>query len=122
MVRRDPACSWGPSRVNGLGSAAQMVALTVEQGLNSPMRNATELSLWHVLLCDGSRVEIWADSVDGLTDPNEKDDYVFGMLVDASPEEQASMEVVSRTPSNHERVVVAVARFPRGSVTSVTSA
>ena len=48
---------------------------------------------------------------------------MFGNLVDATPEEQASgfLEITNRTPSNPERVIVTVARIPAHEVASVTT-
>jgi len=46
---------------------------------------------------------------------------VFGNLVDATPEEQASpfIEITNRTPSNPNRVVTTVARIPIRDVATV---
>jgi hypothetical protein len=54
----------------------------------------------------------------------EDGDYVFGALVDASPDEQKypNIEITNRTPANPLRVVVTVARFPCTSVASIVSA
>lgn len=38
--------------------------------------------------------------------------YVFGVLVDAEPEEIEQLLVTGRTPSNPVRVIIALARFP----------
>ena len=63
-------------------------------------------------------MSVWADSYSA-----EDRDYVFSALVDASLEEQGypDIEITNRTPSNPERVVVTVARFPRSEVASIAS-
>lgn len=75
-------------------------------------------SRWVVTLVDGSRVQVWADAVQGLAGPDDDRDYLFGCLMDVDEAEQAGLEITARTPSNPRRVEVAVARFPRGSVLS----
>jgi hypothetical protein len=71
---------------------------------------------WVVTLNDGSEVEVWSHSVEGLSGPEDDRDYVFGVLMDIEPELQEEFEVTARTPANPRRVEVAVARFPRVSV------
>jgi hypothetical protein len=75
-------------------------------------------SKWSVTLrASREIVEVWADSV-GECDG----DLVFSVLVDASPDEQADMEVTGRTPTNPARVIVTVARFPSSVVDDYRSA
>jgi hypothetical protein len=77
------------------------------------------LPLWHVTLQGGALVSVWADSYS-----EEDRDYVFSALVDASQDEQGypDIEITNRTPSNPDRVVVTVARFPRSAVQSIATA
>ena len=85
------------------------------------MRNVCTPSRWLVTLTTGAGVEVWADSVEGLAGPEDQRDYRFESLVDATPDEQLQLHVSGRTPSNPERVLVTVARFPRECVASVSS-
>lgn len=78
-------------------------------------------SRWLVILADGGEVDVWADSVEGLSGPDDDRDYLFNCLMDIDPELQGEFEVVGRTPTNDRRVLVAVARFPRASVREITS-
>lgn len=73
-------------------------------------------------LTDGSVVDVWADSVEGLAGPEDQRDYRFCALMDISPQDQPGFDVVARTPGNPGRVVVTVALFPRSSVAAVSSA
>jgi len=77
------------------------------------------LELWYVTLKDGEVVSVWADSFS-----EDDGNYVFGALVDASRDEQEypNIEITNRTPSNPDRVVVTVARFPCSAVASIASA
>jgi hypothetical protein len=68
-----------------------------------------------------SRVEVWADTVTGLSGPEDDGDYTFGVLMEVEPEAQAAFEVTARTPTDPQRVEVAVARFPRTSAREVVS-
>lgn len=79
-------------------------------------------SRWLVTLHDGSVIEVWADSVEGLAGPEDQRDYLFGNLMDIRPEDQKGFDVTARTPANPSRVMVTVARFPRASVVRVASA
>jgi hypothetical protein len=74
-----------------------------------------------VTLLDGSVVDVYADSVTGLSGPDDTRDYVFDTLMDVSPELQVEFEVTARTPSDPQRVEVMVARFPRATVRDVSS-
>jgi hypothetical protein len=76
---------------------------------------------WIVTLNDGSAVDVWADSVEGLSGPEDDRDYTFGSLMDIDEAEQSGFEILARTPSNPRRVEVAVARFPRAVVRAVGS-
>ena len=79
-------------------------------------------SQWLVTLHDGSVIEVWADSVEGLAGPEDQRDYLFGNLMDIRPEDQKGFDVTARTLTNPSRVVVTVARFPRASVVRAASA
>ena len=79
-------------------------------------------SRWLVTLLDGSVIEVWADSVEGLTGPEDQRDYVFGNLMDIRPEDQKGFDITARTPTNPSRGVVTVARFPSACVVRVASA
>jgi len=71
------------------------------------MRHATELSHWAVTITGGRVVEVWADGyqeIDGA--------YVFGVLVDAEPDEIEHLLVTGRTPSDPTRAIIGLARFP----------
>lgn len=76
---------------------------------------------WLVTLQDGSVVAVWADTVTGLSGPEDDRDYDFGCLMDIDPEVQDEFDVIARTPANPSRVEVLVARFPRGAVADITS-
>jgi hypothetical protein len=77
--------------------------------------------LWKVTLVDGSVVDVWADSVEGLAGPEDDRDYLFSNLLDVPLSEQAAFEVTSTAQANPEQVVVTVARFPRSAVAEVVS-
>lgn len=72
---------------------------------------------WHVTLRCGTVVELWADgySIEAGT-------YVFSLLVRASPEDQAELDVTARTPSDPDRVGVAVARISLAAVQELHTA
>ena len=77
----------------------------------------TEPSAWLVTLASGAVVEVWAD---GYT---EMDGYfVFTALVDAEREPRESTLVMGRTPTNAQRLDVALARFPVAEVSQIRSA
>jgi hypothetical protein len=77
-------------------------------------------SHWVVTLVGGSRVDVWADAVTGLTERTAHDEHVvFGVLMDIDSDLQSQFEVTARTPARSRRVEVAVARFPRGCVQGV---
>lgn len=68
-------------------------------------------------LNDGTTVEVWADGyqeLDGL--------YSFGVLVDAEGEVGSEVLVTNRTPSNPDRLVIALAQFPVSAVAEIRSA
>ena len=75
--------------------------------------------LWLVDLQDGSSARVWANSFRRPTPTDAW--YTFAVLVDASPEEQMSSDVLARTPSAPDRVEVCVARFEAQAVRSVFS-
>jgi hypothetical protein len=79
-------------------------------------------SHWLITLMDGLIVDVWADSAEGLAGPEDQRDYRFCNLMDVSPDVQEDLDVVGRAPSNPSRVIVTVARFPRGSVARVDMA
>ena len=77
-------------------------------------------SRWIVTLADGSRVDVWADTVTGLTEKTAHHEHVvFGVLMDIDVDLQDRFEVTARTPARSRRVEVAVARFPRSCVQDV---
>jgi len=82
------------------------------------VRHITEISRWDVTLTDGSVIEVWADGyqeIDGV--------YSFGVLVDTEAEEVGSgLLVTNRTPSNPDRLVIALAQFPVSAVAEIRSA
>jgi len=78
-------------------------------------------SRWVVTLRDRSAVVVWADSVEGLSGPDDSRDYRFENLMDIAPERQPDFEVEGRTPSDPRRVLVTVAVFPRAAVLDVRS-
>ncbi|HEY4854135.1 MAG TPA: hypothetical protein VII22_25390 [Streptosporangiaceae bacterium] len=77
---------------------------------------------WLVTLADGAVVDVWADSVEGLTGPQDQRDYSFGNLMDIHPDDQNGFDITARTPADPRRVVVTVARFPRSAVVRIISA
>ena len=77
---------------------------------------------WLVTLADGSVVDVWADSVEGLSGTEDQRDYMFGNLMDIAPADQHDFDITATTPANPSRVVVAVARFPRSSVRHIIGA
>lgn len=79
-------------------------------------------SHWRVTLTDGFVVDVWADSVEGPSGPEDQRDYHFANLMDIAPDKQSGFEIVGRTPATADRVLVTVARFPRGSVARIQTA
>jgi hypothetical protein len=76
-----------------------------------------------VTLVGGSRVEMRADSVTGLTEKTAHHDHVaFGVLMDIDADLRDQFEVTARGRARGSRVVVAVARFPRSCVLDVVTA
>jgi hypothetical protein len=65
---------------------------------------------------------VWADSVEGLSGPEDERDYLFSALMDIARGDQGSFAVTGRTPANPARVIVTVARFPRSAVTKIDMA
>jgi hypothetical protein len=80
------------------------------------MRILTGLDEWIVTLCDGTNLTLYADgySVGG-------GEHIFSVLLTASASIQEGLDIVGRTPSDPERVMVALARIPSTAVTSVRS-
>ena len=78
-------------------------------------------SRWTVVLNDGAEIAVWADSVTGLSGPDDERDYVFDCLMEIDPELQGQFRVTAETPSNPRRVLVEVAHFPRNAVRDVYS-
>jgi hypothetical protein len=72
-------------------------------------------------LTDGSVVDVWVDSVEGLAGPEDQRDLSFGNLMDIAPADQDAFDVTATTPADPGRVVVTVARFPRSSVFHIAS-
>jgi hypothetical protein len=74
-------------------------------------------SQWLVTLKSGSQIELWADafSEDGTH-------YVFGALVDATPEEFGAVEVTSWPPPSPGRSEIVVAKIPVSEVDRIESA
>lgn len=68
-------------------------------------------------LTGGGLVHVWADgySIDGGC-------YVFDVLATASLEYQAGVAVTAKTPTDPERVCVAVARIPASAVEELHTA
>jgi hypothetical protein len=80
-------------------------------------------SRWIVTLVGGSRVEVWADTVAGLTEKTAHYEHVvFGVLMDIDVDLQERFEVTASAPARSRRVEVAVARFPRSCVQDVEAA
>jgi hypothetical protein len=76
------------------------------------MRSVGPPSRWTVELVDGTVVEVWADGYS-----REGEHWTFSSLFDLDGEElPAEALVIGETPSNLERVLVAVARFPKTAV------
>jgi len=75
---------------------------------------------WVVTLVDGSKVDVWADAVTGLTEKTSHHEHVvFGALMDIDVDLQDQFDVTARAPARSRRVEVAVARFPRSCVQDV---
>lgn len=69
---------------------------------------------WVVTVVGGADIDIWADSVEGLSEKTANLDYItFNVLMDIDVEAQKDFEVTGRTVPPGRRVVVATARFPR---------
>ena len=73
-------------------------------------------------MADGAVVDVWADSVEGLSGPEDRRDYLLSNLMDIAPTDQRAFAITSTTPVNPSRVLVTVARFPRSSVHHVMNA
>jgi len=80
------------------------------------VRLVTDISPWKVTLKDGTVVEVWAagyQELDGI--------YSFGVLVDAEDGDDSDVLVTNRTPSNPDRLVIALAHFPVSAVAEIRS-
>jgi hypothetical protein len=80
------------------------------------VKHLGEPSRWQLTLSSGESVDVWADAyseADGF--------YVFGVLVDVANEPADHVLVSARTPSNPARMEVAVARFPVGVVSDIST-
>ena len=78
------------------------------------MRHVTELAYWEVTLIDGQTVEVWADGyqeVDGA--------FIFGVLADVDEDQQNDLLILGRTPTNPERVIVGLSKFPQHAVAKI---
>lgn len=74
---------------------------------------------WRITLKSGQTLGLLADSYE-----EEGEHYVFNVLVNASEEEQSDdhLVITARTPSNSERVLVAVAMIPVSEVEKILTA
>jgi hypothetical protein len=78
---------------------------------------------WIVTLVDGSEVDVWADTVTGLTEKTAHLEHiVFGVLMDIDLCLQDQFEVTAHGIKPSPRVEVAVTRFPRDCVRNVVTA
>jgi hypothetical protein len=79
-------------------------------------------SHWVVTLAGGPQVDVWADTVTGLTEKTAHHEHiVFGILMDVDLDLQSQFEVTARGLVPGRRVEVAVARFPRSCVQDVVT-
>lgn len=82
-----------------------------------PMKVVTEPAKWAVRFTDGSVGTIWAAAY-----AIQAEEYVFSGLMDASPDEQAELDILGRPPTDPSRVDVVVTRLPVALVESVWTA
>jgi hypothetical protein len=73
-------------------------------------------AMWRITLTSGAEVELWADGC--ALHPVDRD-WVFSILVDATPEEQRVVRVQDSAAVPSERVVVVVARIPSVAVANI---
>lgn len=78
------------------------------------MRILSDGGEWHITLTDGNVVRLWADGYETTEDHHE-----FGMLVDTEGAVAVPVRVTNRTPSDPNRVVVSVGRFPIAAVAKI---
>jgi hypothetical protein len=72
-------------------------------------------AMWRISLISGAEIELWADAC--AMHPVDRE-WVFSILVEATPDEQRAVRVQhSSVPS--EQVVVTVARIPVGEVAAI---
>ena len=103
-----------PETLTAIGNGLRCVLMELVAG--PPSR-------WIVTLVGGSQVEVWADSVTGLTEKTAHHEHVeFGVLMDIDADLQDQFEITARGRAGGSRVVVAVARFPRSCVLDVVTA
>ena len=76
---------------------------------------------WTVSSVDSSVIDVSADFVTGLSGDEDVRDDIFSVFMDVLPDLQDQFDVTGRTPSNPERVIVAVARLPRAAVRDIAS-
>lgn len=72
---------------------------------------------WQVFMRGGEVVDVWAHAYS-----TEGEHYVFEVLTDTRGALPDSALVTARTPSNPERLALAVARFPVAAVRDIGSA
>lgn len=72
--------------------------------------------MWRVTLRTGAEMELWADSYS--TEPVD-DHWEFGILADATPDEQQQIRIDGRTVPRSDRCNVIVARIPVSEVDSI---
>jgi hypothetical protein len=76
----------------------------------------TDLVRWHVTLNSGAVLTVWADGY-SVTDEG----HVFGVLAEVPVHEQVRYTVMGRTPTNPDRVAIALAVIPTDLVAEVRS-
>lgn len=74
-------------------------------------------SHWVIELRSGALIDLWADAFSV-----ENGHYLFGVLVDASPEELGEVSVISRPARDTGFFEILVAKFPEAEVARVESA
>ena len=79
------------------------------------MRFVTSGGNWEITLRDGGVVHVWADGYQELDGH-----YDFGVLVDLAGEPSDSLVITNRTPSDQDRVVISLARFPTAAVHQIS--
>jgi len=72
--------------------------------------------MWRVRMKSGAELELWADAHD--TEPVDGH-WQFGVMVEASADEQRAVRVTDQTLPPSERCVIVVARIPANEVDSI---